>query len=561
MPLLDWFSRARYVFDTVRHLKATQIFHQIRQRVESAPKIDRSLPLSNRQLGPFQAFLRSECVTFDGSWHFRFLNSEAVFPFDGIDWRSERMPKLWRYNLHYLDCLACDRINLEQKASIIESWIAGNPIGSPDAWEPYTLSLRIVNLVKHFASLPSIRLPQHWQVSLVHQVRWLDRRLEYHLLANHLFKNAVALMFAGVWFGGCEGDRWFRRGCALLSTELAEQFLNDGGHFERSPMYHALCLVDCLDVLNLLSGAPDLEANRLRETLVTVVLGALRFLRKMSLADGKIALFNDSAHGIAPQLAEIEEYAIRVTGLDAAPDIASNFDPINLEQSGYFGFRDGAEGLIVDCGPVGPSYQPGHAHCDTLSFEWVLDGRRIIVDSGTFDYEPGLRRQYSRSTRGHNVVMVDGAEQSEIWGVFRVARRANAKLIHFEAENGRFVFEGAHDGYVRLKGGVYVRRRITREDAGCLLVEDKVEGRGIHSVESFLHFGPDFRIDLQDKSASVIAEDGIPLAIVELIDCSKVDLLSGEYYPEFGIARQNEGLRFRAEGILPISFRYRLRKF
>jgi uncharacterized heparinase superfamily protein len=35
--------------------------------------------------------------------------------------------------------------------------------------------------------------------------------------------------------------------------------------------------------------------------------------------------------------------------------------------------------LIVDCGPVGPEYQPGHSHCDTLSFELSLGGKRVVV--------------------------------------------------------------------------------------------------------------------------------------------------------------------------------------
>ena len=92
--------------------------------------------------------------------------------------------------------------------------------------------------------------------------------------------------------------------------------------------------------------------------------------------------------------------------------------------SGYFVIRNLDDMLVVDCGEVGPDYQPGHAHCDTLSFELASDGRTIIVDSGVYDYEDSEMRRYVRSTRAHNTAMVDGCEQSEIWGAFRVARRA-----------------------------------------------------------------------------------------------------------------------------------------
>jgi hypothetical protein len=66
--------------------------------------------------------------------------------------------------------------------------------------------------------------------------------------------------------------------------------------------------------------------------------------------------------------------------------------------------------MIIDCDAVSPSYQPGHTHCDMLSYELALDGRPVFVDTGVYDYEPSAERAWSRSTRAHNTVGVDGAE-------------------------------------------------------------------------------------------------------------------------------------------------------
>src|SRR5262249_26234360 len=131
-------------------------------------------------------------------------------------------------------------------------------------------------------------------------------------------------------------------------------------------------------------------------------------------------------------------------------------------ESGYYVCRNGEDVMILDCGSIGPDYQPGHAHCDTLSYELAINGRRVIVDSGVFDYEPSSERAYARSTRAHNTVVVDGEDQSEIWGVFRVARRAKPLRAFFEKQlNGSIRFEGTHDGYARLVGRPIHKRHMS----------------------------------------------------------------------------------------------------
>ena len=80
----------------------------------------------------------------------------------------------------------------------------------------------------------------------------LEKRIESHLLGNHLFANAKALVFAGTYFSGAEADRWLNRGISILEREIPEQILLDGGHFELSTMYHALIFEDLLDLCNLL---------------------------------------------------------------------------------------------------------------------------------------------------------------------------------------------------------------------------------------------------------------------------------------------------------------------
>jgi len=122
------------------------------------------------------------------------------------------------------------------------------------------------------------------------QARWLARRLETHLLGNHLFVNAKALVFAGLFFAGDEAATWRRTGQEILLRELPEQILPDGGQFERSPMYHALALEDVLDLLDAIAtfAAGDADVEPLRGALAARVPAMLRWLAAMTHPDGTL---------------------------------------------------------------------------------------------------------------------------------------------------------------------------------------------------------------------------------------------------------------------------------
>ncbi len=112
--------------------------------------------------------------------------------------------------------------------------------------------------------------------------------------------------------------------------------------------------------------------------------------------------------------------------------------------------------LIFDCGPLGPDYQPGHGHCDVLSYELSLHGQRVVVDTGVSTYEPGPERSYERSTAAHNTLRIDGEEQAEIWASFRVGRRPRVGQIRGGSNGGFRFLSGEHDAYRRL-GVVHAR--------------------------------------------------------------------------------------------------------
>lgn len=133
---------------------------------------------------------------------FSFLNE--TYDLDTIGWDHPNVSKLWRYNLHYFYDLQSDKWqsrNAMHKV-LIQAWITDNPLGQGTGWEPYPLSLRVINWIKW--AISQEQLPHTFNSilvdSLAQQARWLLQNLEWHLLGNHLFSNAKALIFLGLFF-------------------------------------------------------------------------------------------------------------------------------------------------------------------------------------------------------------------------------------------------------------------------------------------------------------------------------------------------------------------------
>ncbi len=531
-------------YHTIRYLRPVQIYgriwfriHRPRIQMKPAPPLRR---IPGRWVPP--ADKPSEMISPTG---FRFLNEshELNFP---EDWNGSRFEKLWLYNLHYFDVLNSAATG-EQKAwhrSLLARWVADNPPGWGNGWEPYPISLRIVNWIKW--ALAGNSLESAWIDSLAQQANYLSRRLEWHLLGNHLFANVKALVFAGLFFEGKEADRWLSKGLKILDREIDEQILPDGGHFELSPMYHSIILEDLLDLLNLFATYPGVLPLRWRsfpERIAEAVSRMLCWLDVMTHPDGEIALFNDAAFGIAPSPVGLHGYAGRL-GLGASSK-KSKDGVMLLPDSGYCRCERESVVLIADVGKIGPDYLPGHAHADTLGFEMSVFGQRIFVDSGTSCYGNGVERLRQRSTAAHNTLTIDGENSSEVWGGFRVARRAYPRSLKISEDYNSIQVSCAHDGFKRLPGQPIHRRRWQLED-GSLRITDSVKGRFNQAI-AWYHLHPDVSVEsgAGGKQGWFILPDGHRL--IWHVKGGTVTEVPSTYHPRFGVSQPARCLEVKVE--------------
>ena len=527
-------SRFHLYFHTVRHLRPAQIVARLWRKARRPSPNLRPAP-HKRDLSGSYAQPVPAVRTLIAPNTFRFLNVERRCANAG-DWHPADATKLWTYHLHYFDDLNAEGSphRAVWHRELLQRWVVENPPAAGDGWEPYPLSLRLANWVKWAARGNS--LPALCHSSMAVQARWLGERLEYDIMGNHLLANAMALVHVGLYFEGVEAEQWYRRGIDILSRQLPEQVLADGGHFELSPMYHALVLEDLLDLINLLGA----YGRQPPEIWFDIVDQMQRWLVLMSHPDGDIAFFNDAAFGVAPTPAELESYARRI-GLQAASLQARPLEV--LAASGYVRVMLGPACVICDCAAVGPAYQPGHGHADTCSFELSLGAQRVFVNSGVSEYGEQPERQRQRGTAAHNTVVVDGQDSSEVWGAFRVARRARAHLC--EARVGEAAIVAAcHDGYERLPG----RNRHTRcwrLDEHSLRIEDHVSG-DFQCAEAFFHLHPVIDARLSAAGTVILCSGQRALATVTFEGAAAVDVARGTWYPRFGVTVENSriGVRF-----------------
>ena len=524
-------TRVGTFWRTVRHLKPAQVFARVRFRLQK-PKPDlRPAPARRAVIGPWAHPAEREASLL-GPGRLVFLNVERDLNTCG--WDDPQVEKLWRYNLHYFDDLnaiaSAERAGLQR--SLLQRWQRDNPPASGTGWEPYPVSLRIVNWVKWF--LGGVPADDAWLHSLAVQARWLSKRLEWHLLGNHLFVNAKALVFAGLYFEGAEAQQWLHMGLAIIDRQLAEQVLADGAQFERSPMYHAMATEDLLDLLNIcqsLVPAGSIAVARLplwRETAERMLF----WLRCMAHPDGGIGFFNDAAHGIAPSNAEIERYAAQL-GLHAPVPVQEGITP--LAASGYVRVSRGPAMALLDAAPIGPDYLPGHAHADTLSFELSLGMRRVVVNGGTSCYGLSARRLLERGTAAHSTVQVASQDSSEVWSGFRVGRRARPGKLQVDG----WAVSCSHDGY-RYLPGAPVHSRLWQFDKGSLVVQDVVSPAVVDSVARY-NFAPGLTVRAAGTRAWIVLEGEEKLACVT-VQTGLATLMPSLHAPRFGVLQDTQCL-------------------
>lgn len=516
---------------SLRHLQPVQIYGRL-WRAAYRPWIDGSpAPLERRPATSWRIGVERPASLVAANV-FELLGERHPLPISG-NWDDLQAAKLWRYNLHYFDDLNAAHAPARGSwhAALLRRWVAENAPGRGTGWEPYPVSLRMVNWIKW--RLQGNHLPEGCLQSLAVQTRWLARHVEHHLQGNHLLANAKALLFAGLFFDGGEARSWLTKGTKLLARQLPEQILADGGHVERSPMYQGILIEDVLDLVQLGQVFPGVFAVPLLAMCRSTAAAMLAWQAVMAHPDGEISFFNDAAMGIAATPSALAHYGeslgIRASLPAAVPTGSGG---VWLADSGYLRFHTERMVALLDMAPLGPDHLTGHGHADSLSFELSVDGARFIVNGGTSCYGTSAQRAAERGTAAHNTVEIDDQDSSEVWSGFRTARRARVIAPVRVSLEPPLAAAAAHDGYCRLSGRP-IHRRTWRLAPDRLEIEDTISGRYRLAVGRF-HMHPDVRIEVAAEAPQyrMLLPSGGRMTVET--SGAKPAIVSSEWHPRFG---------------------------
>ncbi|MCC6739669.1 MAG: alginate lyase family protein [Planctomycetia bacterium] len=467
---------------TVRHLRLSQILWRMRYRRMRAREARAGYDLAGRLRAATTGLERDSSYTAPkplpgagARWRegrLTLLNDERPFA-GGADWHppatSGRLRQAHLHGHRWIEHLAGEGGEASAAArGFLADWVASCPPGvrgfADFGWNSYNIATRILA----WSVLPAAWLDPSLTSSLAAQAEYLAGHIEWDLRANHLLRDAAGLARAGRIFRGPAADRWFAAATELAREQIEEQVLPDGGHFERSPMYHLHVMED------LTALACDLRDPDTLAKLASAWGRMAEWAAWMRHPDGQVPLFNDGAFNGAPP----------PSAFLAAPPATSpepRYGLRHFSDTGIIAFHGRPWTVFFDVGPVGPDYQPGHAHADSLALEASFDGERLFVDPGTFSYDDDARRRYDRSTAAHNTVCVDGLDSSEVWHIFRVGRRARPSGVEAAVAAGGFRAKGTHDGYAWLAGSPVHAREVS-VDGIRLGITDTVRGSGAHAL-------------------------------------------------------------------------------
>ena len=479
------FNRIKLIFHTVKYLRFGQIAYRVLYALRKRFVNKEYTQELKGTILPLQwSNIIEKSTSCLKKFEFRFLNITHAFE-ETVDWNYNQYGKLWTYNLNYFDFLNQSSIEQSEALLLMRDYVDRTD-ELKDGLEPYPISLRCINWIKY---LSKENIQDHLiNKSLYNQYLRLLDSLEYHLLGNHLLENGLSLLFGAYYF---KDDVLYLKAKNIIEEQMEEQILEDGAHFELSPMYHQIILDRVLDCICLVKDNPWKENYALLTLMNLKATEMLSWLNEVTFKDDIIPMVNDSAFGIAPDTSSLLDYG---ENLKIFPR------KVQLSASGYRKFTNDTYEFFTDVGEVGPTYQPGHAHADTFNFVLNTD-KPIIVDPGLSTYNMGEIREKERSTIYHNTVTINAVNSSKVWAGFRVADRANVTIEKDEKNE----LIASHNGY---KGKGIKHTRSFKVDLSEIHIKDSINKDS--EAQAHFHFHPDCQLKV-NSSKNEIQVDNITI--------------------------------------------------
>lgn len=433
---------------TVRFLNSRQVLFQVIFRLKKLNLFDPKTNPSQLHFLKIKAqFVPvKKCVLQTNPIIFEFINVRKTFQ-TSIDWKDLSSGQLWKYHLQYASFLLDSSVPSETRylwLQDLNTQILNNLI----KLEAYPCSIRIIHSLLFLHLTDS---DPNFNKALTKQLHWLKKNLEYHIDANHLLMNRIALSLAEIFLGNESKSLTHTQ----LIYEIDRQTLKDGAHYERSLMYH----LEILEMLMILYSCIQHKNSFLKSELSPRIGRWVQWLDSFTDQGKLVPNFNDCTLNLSSRISDILECADKM-------NIKQGISNYSISSFHILSFGKNQKVYIQHLTP-GPVYQAGHAHADILHFIWFDHLQPVFCDTGISTYENSALRLSEKSSGAHNTVTVENRDQSQIWSSFRMAKRAKVEVLEMDNHNLK--------GTIRFAGNPVLRhQRQFQTDDQSLTIDDQI---------------------------------------------------------------------------------------
>lgn len=452
--------------------------------------------------------------TFRGHWEMERTNIPVSFNKNIVWDKTPNGDNEWIYAFNRLQFIVVlgeawnftnDHKYLDHAAYLIDDWIKQNPLtedSQSTTWRPIEAGIRCENLLRALQlfdghlSNPIVKSIE--ELLVTHGEFLLNSHTAFQLQSNWGILQNHGLFLAGLAF---ENYNWCKIAMDRLEQCLHLQIMDDGTHWEQSPLYHCEVLHCCLDTI--------LTAKRtnfpIKHEIILYTKKISLALGKMLRPDGKLFCQSDSDEVDARDLMALSSFIFNdpilkgYANANIYPEncwdfadyfktynnmsIKNSYTSVALTDSGNYMIWDGtgenAGMMHFHCGSLGG----GHGHADLLHMDLVYNSESILIDSGRYTYVEGDIRKKLKSPNAHNTITInstDFTKYESTWGYSLIAQPIKGE---YKFTPSMDYVCGSHLGY--LSCGIFTRRRILRLGHGLWVIFDDFQCSDL--IQSYLY--------------------------------------------------------------------------
>ena len=431
-----------------------------------------------------------------------------------VSWEIARFPHFWTM-LRAAVLVPERRLMLGRAmASQIDGFLRANPFPRGIHWASgQEIAYRIVAWSLAWSMLrdeqPMQEIAGALAAGIAEGATHIERNFDYVeriVYNNHLISEAVGLLFAALFLPSHRrAPGWRRRALRTLTEQARRQFYPDGAYLQASHNYQRTAADAYVAAIAALRWAGE----EVPEAWIAAVDRSVTFLHahqnpgegdlpNSGANDGSMflvlssCLFSDfrpslQAASVAARGERLyaqgkwDEPAIWLFGDSALQGSRARRTRASVSfESGYHLLRAENEDTFATfrCGPVRERF----GQLDMLHVDLYWHGHPIAVDGGSYCYADEKMHHHLHGTASHNTVTVDGRDQMVQQRRFSSVYLTPARLLRYEARNGRRVAIGEHLGFERYDGAVVHRRAVLLAKTGLCVVIDQLRGTGQHDV-------------------------------------------------------------------------------